>query len=105
MNGGRGATALPTVVVRRPVTDILVGASFGDAPWSTNSFPTSVTSMAFHPLTADDATDQERDGDGLSLIDELFAFGTAPDMWDTDGDGLSASEEVALGTDQLVIVS
>ncbi|MBO7685052.1 MAG: hypothetical protein J6V72_01630, partial [Kiritimatiellae bacterium] len=104
--GGRGATALPdggtgtTGIL--PVDGITVGASFGDLAWTTNALPTNVTSLAFYPLSPDDAVDQDRDGDGIPLIDELFAYGTDPDLWDTDGDGVSDGAEVALGTDPLV---
>ena len=76
------------------VSNILAGASFGGNEWTTNALPTNVTSMAFYPLSEEDVADQDRDGDGLSLLDELFAFGTDPDLWDTDCDG----DEVAAGT-------
>ena len=56
------------------VTNILVGASLGSLDWTTNALPTNVTSLAFYPLTAEDAADADRDGDGLSLLDELFAI-------------------------------
>ena len=78
-------------------TNILVGASLGTIGWTTNALPTNVTSLAFYPLTSEDAMDADRDGDGLSLLDELFAFGTDPELWDTDHDGLSDGEEVAAG--------
>ena len=80
------------------VSNILAGASFGGNEWTTNALPTNVTSMAFYPLSEEDVDDQDRDGDGLSLLDELFAFGTDPDFWDTDCDGVSDGDEVAAGT-------
>ena len=80
------------------VSNILAGASFGGNEWTTNALPTNVTSMAFYPLSEEDVADQDRDCDGLPLLDELFAFGTDPDFWDTDCDGVSDGDEVAAGT-------
>ena len=102
--GALGERALPegTISPEGTATNVVVGASFGDLAWTTNSLPTNVTSLAFYPLSPDDAVDQDRDGDGIPLIDELFAYGTDPDLWDTDGDGVSDGAEVALGTDPLV---
>ncbi len=82
------------------VSNVLAGASFGGNGWTTNALPTNITSLAFHPLSEEDAANQDRDGDGLSLLDELFAFGIDPDLRDTDGDGVSDGDEVALGTDR-----
>ena len=79
------------------VTNALVGACFSGLEWATNSIPTNLTSLAFYPLLPEDAANEDRDGDGLSLLDELFAFGTDPELWDTDHDGLSDGEEVAAG--------
>ena len=95
--GGLGATALPDGTI----TNVLVGASLGALAWTTNSLPTNVTSLAFHPLVAEDAVNADRDGDGLPLFDELYAHGTDPDFWDTDRDGVSDGDEVASGTDPL----
>ena len=81
--GGREATALPDGTI----ANVAIGASLGRLDWTTNAIPTNVTSFAFHPLSPDDATNHDRDGDGLSLLDELFAFGTDPDHPDTDRDG------------------
>jgi RHS repeat-associated protein len=80
------------------VTDILAGASFAGNTWATNSLPTNVTSMAFYPLSEEDILNQDRDGDGLRLIDELFVYGTDPMLWDSDFDGLPDGIEVANGT-------
>ena len=81
------------------VTNVLVGATFGGLEWTTNSIPTNLTSLAFHPLSAEDATDQDRDRDGLPLLDELFFHGTDPELADTSGDGMSDGEAVAAGLD------
>jgi RHS repeat-associated protein len=80
------------------VTNILAGASFAGNTWATNSLPTNVTSMAFYPLSEEDILNQDRDGDGLRLIDELFVYGTDPMLWDSDFDGLPDGVEVANGT-------
>ena len=84
------------------VSGILAGASFGGNAWMTNALPTNVTSLAFHPLSAEDAAIPDPDGDGLPTIDELFVHFTDPHDPDTDHDGLSDSEELLVhGTDPL----
>ena len=88
--GGLGEPALPDGTV----TNILVGACLGGLEWATNSVPTNLTSLAFYPLSPEDAASQDRDGDGLSLLDELFAFGTDPHNPDSDYDGLTDYEEL-----------
>ncbi|MGN0833896.1 MAG: RHS repeat domain-containing protein, partial [Kiritimatiellia bacterium] len=84
------------------VTNVLAGASFGGNEWTTNSIPTNVTSMAFHLLSEEDASDQDPDGDGLLTIDELFVYGTDPHNADSDYDGLNDGEEIVRGTDSAV---
>ena len=74
--------------------NVLAGASFCGNEWATNSLPTNVTSMAFYPLSEDDAYDQDPDGDGLLTIDELFFYNTDPHNADTDYDGLNDGEEL-----------
>ena len=83
------------------VTNAIVGACLGGLEWATNSVPTNLTSLAFHPLLPADAADEDRDGDGLSLLDELFFHDTDPDLRDTDFDGVSDGDEVAAGTNPL----
>ena len=83
------------------VTNALVGACFGGLEWATNSIPTNLTSLAFYPLLPEDAANEDRDGDGLSLLDELFFHDTDPGLWDTDCDGVSDGDEVAAGTNPL----
>jgi hypothetical protein len=43
----------------------------------------------------------DRDNDGLYDDDEMEVYGTNPDVYDTDGDGVGDGEEVYLGTDPL----
>ena len=76
------------------VTNILAGASFGGNEWTTNALPTNVSSMAFYPLSENDAYDQDPDNDGLLTIDELFFYNTDPHNADTDYDGLNDGEEL-----------
>ena len=84
------------------VSNVLAGASFGGGAWTTNAFPTNVTSMAFWPLTSEDADDPDPDDDGLATIDELFFYGTDPDDPDSDLDGLSDYGELFVhGSDPL----
>ncbi len=84
------------------LTNLCVGASFAGFAWTTNALPTNVTSMAFYPLSLEDAIDPDPDGDGLTTTDELFVYGTDPHATDSDLDGLSDFEELAeTGTDPL----
>ena len=76
------------------VANFLAGASFAGNEWTTNSLPTNVTSMAFYPLSEDDAYDQDPDGDGILTIDELFVHYTDPHNADSDYDGLNDGEEL-----------
>ena len=84
------------------VTNILAGASYAGNEWTTNSLPTNITSMAFYPLSEEDIFNQDRDGDGLNLIDELFVYGTDPVLPDSDFDGIPDNIEVASGTNPAV---
>jgi len=43
--------------------------------------------------------DEDPDGDGLSMEEELYTYHTDPWDWDPDRDGLSDKDELALGTD------
>ncbi len=60
---------------------------------------TNLTSLTFQRLMPGDSATNDWDGDGLTLADELFVYGTNPYETDTDLDGLSDSEEVEAGTD------
>ena len=84
------------------VTNILAGASYGGNEWTTNSIPSNVASTAFCPLTEEDIYNQDRDGDGLNLIDELFVYGADPVLSDSDFDGITDNIEVAAGTNPAV---
>ncbi len=78
--------------------DVKVGASPFGVAFATNAIPTNVTSIAFHLLDPEDATNPDRDGDGLSDAAEL-ELGTDPLRADTDQDGLDDGVEIEAGTD------
>jgi hypothetical protein len=59
-----------------------------------------LTAVDASPLTPVPATG-DTDGDGLTDADELAIYGTNPNDPDTDDDGLLDGAEVALGTDPL----
>ncbi|MBB5349860.1 putative HAF family extracellular repeat protein [Haloferula luteola] len=46
-----------------------------------------------------DPYNPDTDGDGISDSDEVKIYGTRPDMADTDKDGFTDAQEIALGTD------
>ena len=60
--------------------------------------PTNMPNMAFFDvgILCDD------DNDGIYDGREIRLLGTSPQRWDTDGDGLSDGEEVAMGTAPLL---
>ena len=76
------------------ITNVLVGARLGGLEWATNAVPTNVTSLAFWPISPEDAYDPDADGDGLPTIDELFVYHTDPHHPDSDYDGLTDYEEL-----------
>ncbi len=61
----------------------------------------SLTSARWRPVVPDDATDPDRDNDGVTTVDELFFLGTDPGNPDSDFDGLSDGEEITRGLDPL----
>ena len=61
----------------------------------------ALTSLHFAPVYPSDLGNPDRDGDGLSTLDELRVHNTDPSNPDTDEDGLSDFEEVAAGGDPL----
>ena len=62
-----------------------------------------VTTVRGHLLGPEDGTVLDKDNDGLSTYDEIFLYGTDPELPDTDGDGRSDGDEVwSNGSDPLV---
>lgn len=60
-----------------------------------------VTTVRGHLLGPDDGCLEDKDNDGLSTHDEIFLYGTDPELPDTDGDGRPDGEEVWNGGDPL----
>ena len=87
-------------------TNVVVGAwrdGRGEAfPVASLEDPAALTSLRWCALDPADATDPDRDGDGLSTYDEIFRHRTDPGLADTDGDGLPDGDEIAAGIDPLV---
>jgi hypothetical protein len=54
-----------------------------------------------HDVFAITGSGPDRDGDGLLDVVEVTVYGTDPGLLDTDGDGLSDSEEIAGGSNPL----
>ena len=82
---GFGEAALP---------DVRVGAvsrGYGE----TYSVPNrNLTSARWRPVAPDDATNPDRDNDGVTTDDELFVYNTDPRHPDSDYDGLTDYEEL-----------
>ena len=90
--GALGEHALP---------DVRVGAwNAGGGEWY--SVPQrNLTSARWRPVAPEDATDPDRDNDGVTTVDELFFLGTDPGNPDSDFDGLSDGEEITHGLNPL----
>ena len=69
--------------------------------YNLSSIGQELTSLHYHRLDPSDFPGSDRDGDGLSIEDEIFVHRTDPNLADTDGDGISDSEEIATGGDPL----
>ena len=89
-------------------TTNLLGNSITNANWqflergpscATYQYTNQPGSQSFYVL-GDGTIDP--DGDGLSTAYERLVSRTNPNLWDTDGDGISDRDEVVLGTNPLV---
>ena len=68
--------------------------------YNLSSIDEALTTRYYHRLDPSDFPGSDRDGDGLSIDDEIFVHCTDPYCRDTDFDGLSDHEELfRLGTD------
>ena len=80
-------------------SNIVVGAGLGGVSGLVDlSALTNLTSLYFHRLDPADMPGSDRDGDGLSIENEIFIYGTDPDFRDSDFDGLPDGEETAKGS-------
>ena len=81
------------------VTNVLVGAAYeGLAELVDISTLTNLTSLSFYRLDSSDTPGSDRDGDGLTIEDELFVYHTDPNFNDSDYDGFTDGDEVASGS-------
>ncbi len=79
------------------VFDSLVpGCPDGEADSDGDGIPNMVEiELGINPLSAD------TDEDGISDSDEIYIYGTNPNLTDTDGDGIEDKHELTLGLDPL----
>lgn len=62
--------------------------------WShTGGNETNVTSKTYYHIRPEDIANPDRDGDGISSVDEVTGYHTDPGLADTDGDGLEDGED------------
>lgn len=54
---------------------------------------TNVTSKTYYRIRPEDLENPDRDGDGISNVDEVTVYHTDPGLADTDGDGLGDGED------------
>ena len=76
------------------ISNVLVGVSCGGGARTLGALARSVTSLRFARIDPSDAMLPDRDGDGISTVDEVFLHHTDPGNPDTDFDGLSDSDEL-----------
>ena len=81
------------------VTNILIGAAYEGLAESVDvSALTNLTSLTFYRLDPSDTPGSDRDGDGLTIEEELFVYHTDPNFNDSDYDGFTDGDEVASGS-------
>ena len=76
------------------ISNVTVGVSCGGGARCLGQLSKSVTSLRFARIDPFDAVLTDRDGDGISTVDEVFLHHTDPGNPDTDFDGLSDSDEL-----------
>jgi len=82
-------------LIENPTTNVLVGLLNGQHERLYNALSNTITSLRWSHLDRRDYLVPDRDGDGISTVDEIFIHRTDPGNADTDMDGLSDGEELS----------
>ncbi len=89
-------TIVPANDTTNPITITL------DASNLYSAVPTVPTQIYLKMQAAFTQDTSDADGDSLTAYEEIVLYGTNPNLFDTDGDGISDGQETTVGLDPLV---